>query len=51
VFYFVIVIAGMVVQRDQSEIAIMRSRGITRWQIFIIYLLEGAASSENSSWV
>ena len=42
VFYFVILIAGMAVRRDQSEIAIMRSRGITRRQIFIIYLLEGA---------
>ncbi|MBK8899789.1 MAG: ABC transporter permease [Anaerolineaceae bacterium] len=41
VFYFVILIAGMVVRRDQSEIAILRSRGITRRHITIIYLLEG----------
>lgn len=41
VFCFVVLIAGMVVRRDQSEIAIMRSRGVTRQQIFVIYLLQG----------
>jgi len=41
VFYFISLIAGMVVRRGQSEIAIMRSRGITRRQISGIYTLEG----------
>ncbi|MGD9101171.1 MAG: FtsX-like permease family protein, partial [Anaerolineae bacterium] len=41
VFYFISLIAGMVVRRGQSEIAIMRSRGITRRQIASIYALEG----------
>ncbi len=41
VIYFVTLIAGMVVRREESEIAILRSRGITRTQIFLIYLLEG----------
>ena len=39
--YFINLIAGMVVRRGQSEIAILRSRGTTRRQIIIIYLLEG----------
>lgn len=41
VVYFISMISGMVVQRGQSEIANMRSRGITRWQILNIFLLEG----------
>jgi len=41
VFYFVSLIAGMVVRRRQSEIAIMRSRGVTRRQIVGIMMLEG----------
>ena len=41
VAYFISLIAGMVVQRGQSEIAILRSRGITRGQIVNLYLFEG----------
>jgi len=41
VFYFISLIAGMVVRRGQSEIAIMRSRGITRRQITALCTLEG----------
>jgi putative ABC transport system permease protein len=41
VAYFISLIAGMVVRRGQSEIAILRSRGITRRQILNLYLLEG----------
>jgi putative ABC transport system permease protein len=41
VVYFISLIAGMVVQRGQSEIAIMRSRGISRRKILNLYLLEG----------
>lgn len=39
--YFISLIAGMVVNRSQSEIAVLRGRGTTRKQIVIIYLLEG----------
>jgi putative ABC transport system permease protein len=39
--YFISLIANMVVQRGQSEIAIWRSRGTSRGQIVTIYLLEG----------
>jgi putative ABC transport system permease protein len=41
VVYFISLIADMVVRRSQSEIAIMRSRGITRRKIVNLYLLEG----------
>lgn len=41
VVYFISLIAGMVVRNGQSEIANMRSRGITRQQIVTIHLLEG----------
>jgi putative ABC transport system permease protein len=41
VIYFISLIAGMVVRRSQSEIAVMRGRGITRRKIVNLYLLEG----------
>ena len=41
VAYFISLISGMVVRRDQSEIAIMRSRGISRRRVVNLYLLEG----------
>ena len=41
VVYFISLIAGMVVRRGQSEIAIMRSRGISSQKIVNLYLLEG----------
>lgn len=41
ILYFITLVAGMVVARGQSEIAILRSRGATRGQIVAIYLLEG----------
>ncbi len=41
VLYFIGLIAGMVVQRGQGEIATLRSRGTTRAQIVGIYALEG----------
>jgi putative ABC transport system permease protein len=42
VLYFIGLIAGMVVRRGQSEIATLRSRGMTRTQVVGVYLLEGA---------
>ena len=41
ILYFVSLIAGMVVQRGQNEIAVLRSRGTTRLQVVMVYLLEG----------
>jgi putative ABC transport system permease protein len=41
ILYFVALIAGMVVRRSQAEIAILRSRGTTRLQVLLVYLLEG----------
>jgi putative ABC transport system permease protein len=41
VAYFVILVAGLVVQRQSNEIAVLRSRGVSRLQILGIYLLEG----------
>jgi putative ABC transport system permease protein len=39
--YFIIMVAGMVVQRQQNEIAVFRSRGVSRVEVLGIYLLEG----------
>ena len=39
--YFVVMVAGMVVQRQQNEIAVLRSRGASRAEVLGIYLLEG----------
>jgi len=41
VLYFVVLISGMIVQRQRYEIAILRSRGIASAQVVGIYLLEG----------
>ena len=39
--YFVVMIAGLVVQRQQGEVAVLRSRGASRAEILLIYLMEG----------
>ncbi|MFK7805227.1 MAG: FtsX-like permease family protein [Anaerolineae bacterium] len=41
VLYFVALIAGLVVRRGQTEIAILHSRGQTRGQILSVYLIQG----------
>ncbi|MFZ5917672.1 MAG: FtsX-like permease family protein [Chloroflexota bacterium] len=41
VLYFVAMTAGMAVRRQQTEIAVLRSRGASRWQVLGVYLLEG----------
>lgn len=41
ILYFISLIANMIVQRSQSEIAIWRSRGAARSQIVAVVLLEG----------
>jgi putative ABC transport system permease protein len=40
--YFVILVAGLIVQRQSNEIAVLRSRGASRSQVLGVYLLEGA---------
>lgn len=39
--YFIVMITGMVVQRQQNEIAVLHSRGASRTEVLGIYLLEG----------
>lgn len=41
ILFFIGMIASMVVRREASEIAIMRSRGMSKGQILGIYFLEG----------
>jgi len=41
ILYFVVQVAGMTVRREQTEIAVLRSRGTSRWQVLGMYLLEG----------
>jgi putative ABC transport system permease protein len=38
--YFVFLVAGLIVQRQSNEIAVLRSRGTSHIQVLIIYLLE-----------
>jgi putative ABC transport system permease protein len=40
--YFIILVTGMVVQQQQNEIAVLRSRGTSRIQVLWIYLLEAS---------
>jgi len=42
ILYFIVLISGLVVQRQRNEIATLRSRGASSAQILGIYLLEGA---------
>ncbi len=41
VAYFIILVAGLIVQRQSNEIAVLRSRGASRTQVLGVYLLEG----------
>jgi len=43
ILYFVALTARMAVRRQQTEIAVLRSRGTSRWQVLGVYLLEGLA--------
>ncbi|MFO7167807.1 MAG: FtsX-like permease family protein [Chloroflexota bacterium] len=38
--YFIILVAGLVVQRQSNEISVLRSRGASRAQVLGVYLLE-----------
>ena len=41
VLYYISLSAGMVVDRQRNEIAILNSRGVGTWQILGVYILEG----------
>ena len=41
ILYFVASVAGMAIRRQQTEIAVVRSRGMSRWQVLAVYVLEG----------
>ena len=41
VLYYISLSAGMVVDRQRNEIAILKSRGVGTWQIVGVYVLEG----------
>ncbi|HMP40381.1 MAG TPA: FtsX-like permease family protein [Roseiflexaceae bacterium] len=38
--YFIMLVAGLVVQRQSNEIAVLRSRGASRAQVLLVYLME-----------
>ncbi len=39
--FYVAIVAAMAVERQQPEIALLRSRGASGWQILAVYLIEG----------
>lgn len=41
ILYFVAMTAGMAVRRQKTEISVLRSRGVSRWQVLGVYLIEG----------
>lgn len=40
-FLYVLMITGIIVDRDKDEMALLRSRGATRWKILFNYLFDG----------
>jgi putative ABC transport system permease protein len=43
VLYYLFMVSTMLVERQASEIALLKSRGATTWQVMRIYILEGLA--------
>jgi hypothetical protein len=43
VLYYLFMVSTMLVERQASEIALLKSRGATTWQVMRIYMLEGLA--------
>ena len=39
--YFIVLVAGMVVRRQEGEIAVLRSRGASAFSIALLYIIEG----------
>lgn len=40
--FFIYAISNLIMERQKTEIAVIKSRGAFRWQIVLVYLLEGA---------
>ncbi len=45
ILYYLMMISGMIVERQATEISIMRSRGAGAWHILLIYFTEGLVLS------
>ncbi|MBI4328349.1 MAG: ABC transporter permease [Chloroflexi bacterium] len=41
VLYAVVFLASLVVERQREDVALLRSRGARRWQIFVLYAFQG----------
>ena len=39
--YFIVLVAGMIVRRQEGEIAVLRSRGASSFSIALLYVIEG----------
>ncbi|HEX2034605.1 MAG TPA: FtsX-like permease family protein [Chloroflexota bacterium] len=42
VLYYITIAAGMIIDRQRNEIAILKSRGASMWQVVGVYLTEGS---------
>lgn len=41
-FLYILMITGIIVDRDKDEIALLKSRGATKWNILVNYLFDGS---------
>lgn len=42
---FIYMVSNQILQSEEGEIAVLRSRGVTRWQIILLYLLQSTLMS------
>jgi ABC-type lipoprotein release transport system permease subunit len=45
ILYYLITVSNMLIDREQGEIALFRSRGASTWQVIGIYIMEGVVIS------
>ena len=45
ILYYVVALSSLLVQQQRSEIALLRSRGASPWQILAVFVLEGGTIS------
>ena len=50
VLYYLFMVSTMLVERQQSEISLFKSRGATTAQVMQIYVIEGAGDPSSSRW-
>jgi ABC-type lipoprotein release transport system permease subunit len=43
VLYYLVMVSTMLVERQAGEIALLKSRGASTWQIMVVYAIEGGA--------